>query len=112
MSRRKDTFLKDVYDREKRKLEAGQEDKKVWFGLGMFGVVGWSIALPTVVGGFLGIWIDTHWPSRYSWTLMCIIGGLGLGCLIPFQIDPCKVCKLIGCIRLTPYGVFNFYGSH
>ena len=81
MSRRKDTFLKDVYDREKRKLEAGQEDKKVWFGLGMFGVVGWSIALPTVVGGFLGIWIDTHWPSRCSWTLMCIIGGLGLGCL-------------------------------
>lgn len=80
MEQPKDTLPKEVYDREKRKLDARKDDKKVWFGLGMFGVVGWSIALPTVLGGFLGIWIDTHWPSRYSWTLMCIIGGLGFGC--------------------------------
>lgn len=80
MSKRKDTFPKQVHDREKRKLDALKEDKKVWFGLGMFGVVGWSIALPAVIGGFLGRWIDSHWPSRYSWTLMLIIGGLGLGC--------------------------------
>jgi ATP synthase protein I len=80
MSKRKDTFPKQVYDREKRKLNARKEGKKIWFGLGMFGVIGWSIALPTVAGGFLGIWIDSHWPSRYSWTLMFILGGLGFGC--------------------------------
>lgn len=80
MKLHKDTLPKQVHDKEQRKLEARKEGKKVWFGLGMFGVVGWSIALPTVIGGFLGIWIDSHWPGRYSWTLMCIIGGLVLGC--------------------------------
>jgi len=73
-------FSRQVQDREKRKLDARREDKKVWFGLGMFGMVGWSVALPTVAGGFLGTWIDSHWPGRYSWTLMLIIGGLCLGC--------------------------------
>ena len=80
MSHPGDKFPKQVHDREKRKLDARQEGKKIWFGLGMFGVVGWSIALPTVVAGFLGTWIDSQWPSRYSWTLMLILGGLGFGC--------------------------------
>ena len=75
-----DEFPKQVNNREKKKLAARKEDKKIWFGLGMFGMVGWSVSLPAVVGGFLGIWIDSHWSGRYSWTLMLIIGGLGLGC--------------------------------
>ena len=75
-----DRFPKKVLDREKRKISARQKDKRIWFGLGMFGMVGWSVALPTVAGGFLGVWIDTHWPGRYSWTLMLIISGLALGC--------------------------------
>lgn len=73
-------FPRQVRRREEKKLAARQEDKRVWFGLGMFGMVGWSVALPTVAGGFLGIWLDAHWPGRYSWTLMLIMGGLGLGC--------------------------------
>ena len=54
--------------------------KEVWFGLGMFGMVGWSVAVPTVLGIFLGVWIDLTWPSRYSWTLMLLVIGLILGC--------------------------------
>ncbi|MBU0730614.1 MAG: AtpZ/AtpI family protein [Proteobacteria bacterium] len=77
---RHDEFPKRVHDREKKKIESRREAKKIWFGLGMFGMVGWSVALPTVAAGFLGIWIDAHWPGRYSWTLMLIIGGLCLGC--------------------------------
>lgn len=75
-----DEFPDRVHDREKKKITARQEDKKIWFGLGMFGMVGWSVALPTVAGGFLGIWLDEHWPGRYSWTLMLLAGGLCLGC--------------------------------
>jgi ATP synthase protein I len=77
---RHNKFSKRVDDREKKKLAARQEDNQVWFGLGMFGMVGWSVALPTVLGGFLGIWIDSHLPGKYSWTLMLIAGGLCLGC--------------------------------
>jgi ATP synthase protein I len=47
----------------------------------MFGVVGWAIAVPVVVGTFIGIWIDLHWPSAYSWTLMLLVIGLFIGCM-------------------------------
>ena len=58
-----------------------QKAHTVWFGLGMFGLVGWSVAIPTLIGVAIGIWIDSSWPSRYSWTLMMLIFGVGLGCI-------------------------------
>ncbi|MCK4487567.1 MAG: AtpZ/AtpI family protein [Desulfobacterales bacterium] len=68
--------------KEARKMKARrQKDRSVWFGLGMFGLVGWSVAIPTLVGIALGVWIDLRWPSRYSWTLMLLIIGIVLGCL-------------------------------
>lgn len=68
--------------KEARKIWARQQrDKSVWFGLGMFGLVGWSVAIPTLIGVALGIWIDVKWPSRFSWTLMCLMIGIILGCL-------------------------------
>lgn len=78
MSRK--TFSKKVSDREKRKIKAGTQDKKVWFGLGMFGIVGWSIAVPSVAGAFLGIWMDSRYGGTCSWTLMLFMAGLCLGC--------------------------------
>ena len=47
----------------------------------MFGLVGWSVAIPTVLGVVVGIWIDVTWPSRFSWTLMLRFIGITLGCL-------------------------------
>jgi ATP synthase protein I len=52
------------------------------FGLGMLGLIGWSVALPTLIGALLGIWIDHHFPSMYSWTLTLLVGGLILGCAL------------------------------
>ncbi|NJN67592.1 MAG: ATPase F0F1 [Chloroflexaceae bacterium] len=56
-------------------------DESIWFGLGMFGLVGWSVAIPTLIGLALGIWVDATWPSRFSWTLMLLLAGVGAGCL-------------------------------
>jgi ATP synthase protein I len=28
----------------------------------------------------MGLWIDATWPSRFSWTLMLLVGGILLGC--------------------------------
>ena len=75
-------FPEEVDVKEKRKLLARQKKSdEVWFGLGMFGVVGWAVAIPTVAGIFLGVYIDLKWPSAYSWTLMLLLFGLILGCL-------------------------------
>ncbi len=68
--------------KESLKIRGRKErDETVWFGLGMFGVVGWSVAIPTLIGVAVGVWIDRSWPSQFSWTLMLLIGGLMLGCL-------------------------------
>ena len=76
------SLCRKVGAKEVRKIRARhQRDGSVWFGLGMFGLVGWAVAVPTLVGIFLGIWIDMRWPSRYSWTLMLLVVGIVLGCL-------------------------------
>ena len=68
--------------KEDRKIKARRErDRSAWFGLGMFGLVGWSVAIPTLIGVALGWWIDHRFPGRYSWTLMLLIIGVILGCL-------------------------------
>lgn len=79
-------FMADLRDtigaKEARKLKARRApNREIWFGLGMFGLVGWSVAIPTVLGVVVGIWIDVTWPSRFSWTLMLLFIGITLGCL-------------------------------
>ena len=71
-----------VGEKEIRKVRARRAgDRSIWFGLGMFGVVGWSVAIPTLLGLALGIWIDSNYPSQYSWTLMGLLIGLLIGCI-------------------------------
>ena len=66
----------------RRRLKAQKEKSKgIWYGMGMFGLVGWSVAIPALLGAALGIWIDRHWPSPYSWTLMLLVAGLMVGCI-------------------------------
>jgi ATP synthase protein I len=75
-------FSREVSRKEARKLKAkSRRPAGVWFGLGMFGLIGWSVALPALAGALLGAWIDRTWPSRYSWTLMLLLGGIILGSL-------------------------------
>ena len=67
--------------RAARKLKAQREGtQSAWSGLGMFGVIGWSVAVPTVAGAWLGVWWDKHHPGSRSWTLALLIAGLAIGC--------------------------------
>jgi ATP synthase protein I len=75
-------FCREVGTQEKRKLRAQRgKARSVWLGLGMLGLIGWSVAIPALLGVGAGMWIDTHLPSRYSWTLMLLLIGTILGCL-------------------------------
>jgi ATP synthase protein I len=65
----------------RNKVQARQEgDRSIWAGLGLFGMVGWSVIIPTLLGIALGIWIDKRFPSPYSWTLMLLFVSVVLGC--------------------------------
>lgn len=79
---RQEKFHRDVKDKASRKLLARREgDRSIWYGLGMFGIIGWSIAIPTLIGIAIGIWLDVTLNDPYSWTLMMLFVGVIVGCL-------------------------------
>lgn len=55
--------------------------KNAWSGLALFGLVGWSVAAPTVAGALLGMWLDKNYPIKHSWTLALLVAGLVIGCV-------------------------------
>lgn len=72
-----------IGEKSARKIRARKHaERTVWFGLGMMGLIGWSVAVPTVLGAALGIWLDVNHPGGRSWTLALLVAGLVLGCLI------------------------------
>jgi ATP synthase protein I len=74
-------FRQQIDAKLARKLDArGQPARIVWFGLGMMGLVGWSVTVPTLLGAVLGAWLDRHHPAGHSWTLALLVAGLTLGC--------------------------------
>ena len=78
----RDELHAEVARRASRHRRALRErDRSVWFSLGMMGLVGWSVAIPTLIGIALGWWIDATWPSRVSWTLTLLMVGVAVGCL-------------------------------
>ncbi len=66
----------------KRKLRARRDDTQgVWFGLGMMGLIGWSVVVTTLLGASLGIWLDANHPGTHPWTLALLMAGLVFGCV-------------------------------
>lgn len=76
------TFSRKVGATVARKLKARRNPSPgVWYGLGMMGLIGWSIALPTLLGVALGAWLDSQKLGERSWTLALLVAGLTIGCL-------------------------------
>ncbi len=83
-----DHFAERVAQKESLRLKAMRhKDETVWFGLGMFGIVGWAVAIPTLIGIAVGLWIDRTWPSQ-----------LFLGVDVPYHWcgDRLHQCRLLG----------------
>ncbi len=75
-------FTETIGRKATRKLRAKRQKRPVWGSLGLMGTVGWSVAIPTLIGAFLGQWLDARYPeSERSWTLVCLMAGLFVGCV-------------------------------
>ncbi len=73
---------RQVRRKAERKAKGRREkDRSVWFGLGMFGLVGWSVAVPTLIGVAMGLWLDARTTGARSWTLIGLVAGVALGCV-------------------------------
>ena len=66
----------------RRRWARAQNKRSVLFGFGLFGLIGWAVAIPTVLGIAVGIWLDRYWPAgRISWTISLLFVGIILGCI-------------------------------
>jgi len=76
------TLAEQVGAEAERKVKARHDSTHgVWFGLGMMGLIGWSVVVPTLLGAGLGLWLDHRHPGGRSWTLALLVAGLVIGCL-------------------------------
>jgi len=75
-------LAKRLAAKAERKLRARRDGAPgVWSGLGMMGLIGWSVVVPTLAGAALGLWLDARYPSAHPWSLALLMAGLVLGCL-------------------------------
>ena len=77
----------DFPRRVQRRVRRLQRPRKLslWQGLGVIGMVGWSVVLPTFLGLALGHWLDRVMPSPFSWALSGMMGGLVFGCVAAWR---------------------------
>lgn len=77
----KPSLSEQVGAKAARKLKARRHRSQgVWFGLGMMGLIGWSVVVPTLAGAMIGVWLDKRYPGPPSWTLTLLLVGLVIGC--------------------------------
>jgi len=53
--------------------------------LAMIGALGWTIVTPTLIGIFLGRWLDRTFAAGIFWTLGLLVAGLSLGCWLAWK---------------------------
>lgn len=76
-----------IESRERRHRQANRRRKRdphglgLWRGFAMFGRIGWTVAVPTLIGAALGAWLDSLLMPKESWILVFLLAGIGLGCI-------------------------------
>lgn len=75
-------FVNLIGKKSSRMIKSQKHPSGVWFGLGMMGIIGWSVVVPTLLGAWIGTWLDNrHIGDGHTWTLPLVIGGLCIGFL-------------------------------
>jgi ATP synthase protein I len=53
--------------------------------LAQVGVLGWTIVLPTLIGTFIGRWLDQRLGTGIFWTGPLLIMGVVIGCWVAWR---------------------------
>lgn len=86
MNTRKDRSVDDIRrSAERMKRARSRPNHSPLRGLSAFGMIGWSIAVPTVAGAFIGIWLNRVAPQNFSWPIALILGGIVVGGIIAWS---------------------------
>lgn len=72
-------LLKKIEKDSSKKIKSQEEGSEIMFGLGLFGIIGWSISIPTLIGIALGIYLDKKFTQGFSWTITLLFAGIVFG---------------------------------
>ena len=79
--------LHETVKRVERHMQIADTDKERSVGqnLALIGSIGWLIVGPTVIGIFVGRWLDEWMESGIFWTGACIIIGVSIGSMLAWK---------------------------
>jgi ATP synthase protein I len=80
---KREDFREEAIKKEARKLKArGRKEFNAWWGFSLFGLVGWSVIVPALIGVFVGGMIEHHFTGSHSWTLALLLTGICIGTIL------------------------------
>jgi ATP synthase protein I len=71
--------------RERRERWQREGERSLARNLAMIGALGWTIVTPTLIGLFVGRWLDRTFHSGIFWTLGLLVFGLAIGCTLAWK---------------------------
>lgn len=78
----RDQFSEQIRRKQKRRIKGRrQREHAAWYGLSVFGVVGWAVMIPLLICLAIGIALDARTGGDISWTLTFLVLGVALGSL-------------------------------
>ena len=80
------SFPEIIREKAARKKQPRSNKNLFWSGFSVFGIIGWSIVLPSLLGAALGLWLDENHPRQQPWVLALLLAGLSLGCFNAWRI--------------------------
>jgi ATP synthase protein I len=80
---RLDEAVKAHRERRERWLRFGE--RSIGRNLAMIGVLGWTVMIPTLIGIFVGRWLDRSFHTGIFWTLGLLVAGLAIGCFLGWR---------------------------
>lgn len=81
-----DNLDEAVRKRRERRARWQQEgERPLAQNLAMIGALGWMIVAPTLLGIFVGRWLDSVFRMGVFWTLGLLVLGLAGGCALAWQ---------------------------
>lgn len=70
---------------ERRALWTREGERSIGRNLAMIGALGWTVVAPTLLGVFVGRWLDRQLAAGVFWTLGLLTAGLAAGCALAWR---------------------------
>jgi ATP synthase protein I len=62
-----------------------EAERPLGHNLALIGVLGWLVVTPTLIGIFIGRWLDRIIESGIFWTVSLLFAGICIGCWLAWK---------------------------